>query len=95
MFFVLAIRRIRGQKELYLYPMLPDFLKSTHLVEGFQAANVSPDKSSTTTNVTMEHLSNDTDRDKLKHSEQNLSLPHFVHQMSRANWLGNKSGLPR
>jgi hypothetical protein len=44
--------------------MLPDFRKNTSSVEGSQASNVSPDKSSRTINMGMEHLSNDTDREK-------------------------------
>jgi len=46
MFFILTARRLKDRKHFF-YPILPDFRKSTPLVEGSLASNVSPAKSNT------------------------------------------------
>jgi hypothetical protein len=37
----------------------------------------------------------DTDREKPKNSEKNVSQGHFVHQKSHTDWLGREPGTPR
>jgi len=86
MFVVLTVRRLQGRKHFF-YPILPDFRKSTPLVEGSFASNVSPTKSSTTIHMSMEHLSNDTDMKEVKQSKEKtvpvpLCRPHVSHGLA-------------